>query len=506
MTKLSRREILKLAGVFSASAALSSLGTRLQNVGKTNILILLFDTMSARHLSLYGYPRETTPHLEKFAQRATVYHSHYSGGNFTTPATASLFMGMFPWKHRAQTQGGLVRRDYVDQNLFALLGDDYYKVSFAQTGWANVLMKQFAHNVEKNLPPSAFSLTGSRSFIDRFLREKTLLPFLFDDFTTHLIPDLPGNLVTGYLNTVYNLYRGSEYTDKFPEYPKGLPSIEGVNILFRLEDVFAGVFEEIKASASQPLPYFNYYHLFSPHDPYRPRVEFMDLFKDKYKPVQKPLHPLSEDLTTRSLLMQRQKYNRYIANVDREFGNLIKRLEQDGLLENTILIVTSDHGELFERGTDGHGGPLMFEDVIHIPLLIRVPGQTDRVDIHTRTSNVDLLPTLLTLAGKDVPQNVDGTLLPGFGGVEDTSRSIFSMVSARSSAFGHLHIGTFAMQNGPYKLVYYHGYEEYMDKFELYNTQEDPEELIDLFPKAPSVARTMKDELLESLAEHDLPR
>ena len=68
---------------------------------RPNILVLLFDTLSARHTSLDGYPRHTTPHLERFAERATVYHAHHASGNFTNPGTASLLTGAYPWKHRS---------------------------------------------------------------------------------------------------------------------------------------------------------------------------------------------------------------------------------------------------------------------------------------------------------------------------------------------------------------------------------------------------------------------
>ena len=95
MSVMNRREFLKasaalLAGISvgGASAFLSS--ADLQNSSKPSILIFVFDAMSARHLSLYGYERETTPNLKTFAERASVYHNHYSGGNFTTTGTASI--------------------------------------------------------------------------------------------------------------------------------------------------------------------------------------------------------------------------------------------------------------------------------------------------------------------------------------------------------------------------------------------------------------------------------
>src|SRR5919197_4136356 len=79
-----------------------------------NIIILVFDSLSARHMSLYGYPRDTTPHLSQFAEHATVYHRHYSTGNFTSPGTASLLTGLYPWTHRAFDQAGLISKKMVD--------------------------------------------------------------------------------------------------------------------------------------------------------------------------------------------------------------------------------------------------------------------------------------------------------------------------------------------------------------------------------------------------------
>src|SRR5260221_238692 len=107
MNKLSRRDFLKIAAAFSAGTALSRFpfslitGRHQPAAGAKNIIILLFDAMSARHLSLYGYERKTTPNFARLAERSTVYHAHYSAANLTSPGTATTFTGMNPWKHRA---------------------------------------------------------------------------------------------------------------------------------------------------------------------------------------------------------------------------------------------------------------------------------------------------------------------------------------------------------------------------------------------------------------------
>ena len=127
MSKITRRDFLKLASVVTGGAAISALLPRTfpsaqATGGKPNVIILLFDTMTAPHLSLYGYPRKTTPNLERFAQKATVYNSHYSGGSYTISGTASILTGLYPWHHRAINPSGPVRRELTGNNLFRAVG------------------------------------------------------------------------------------------------------------------------------------------------------------------------------------------------------------------------------------------------------------------------------------------------------------------------------------------------------------------------------------------------
>ena len=99
-SQITRRDFLKLAGVLPLSIAAPRLVNSLapvQQSGKPqNVIIVVFDAFSAYNISLYGYQRETTPNIARWAERAVVYHNHYAGGNFTTPGTASLLTGTFP--------------------------------------------------------------------------------------------------------------------------------------------------------------------------------------------------------------------------------------------------------------------------------------------------------------------------------------------------------------------------------------------------------------------------
>ena len=463
-----------------------------------NIIILLFDAMSAKNLSLYGYQRETTPNLARLAARSTVYHSHYSAANFTSPVKLGRFSrACTPGKHRAFDQGGLVKRSLIDQNRSNFLGAGYHRAAFAQNLWADILLEQFDKNIDTHSAPTSF--TASRIAYG-WVNSKTTRPWAGTRSPISSLLNLPASLVGGYLNAYESLRKMPYYRYGFPDYPKGIPNmLPFAGVAFRNEDIFAGVTNEIGALQQGSNPYFGYFHFFSPHEPYRVDKEYGKLFHDSYKPAAKPVDALSENINDATLLDKRLQYDQLIANVDGEFGKLLDFLEKQGILDDSYLVVTSDHGQLFERGEHGHSTPLLFEPVIHIPLIISAPGQTTPRDVYTPTSNIDLVPTLLGLAGREIPASVDGKLLPGFGGLPEQDRSIYSMVSYENSAFLALTKATIAMHKGNYKLIHYLGYPKHSDVDELYNLQDDPEELRILVKSDTITLSRMKEEMLADL-------
>jgi arylsulfatase A-like enzyme len=495
MPKLSRREFLKLAGM-AGTLALSRLPDRLldvQNQELPNIVIFVFDSMSARDLSLYGFKRGTTPNLEKFAEQATVYHSHHSSGNFTTPGTASLLTGTYPWTHRAFNVSGLIERNKAAHNIFKLLEGKYHRFAFSQNLLPNYFFGQFAADIETVLPSGAFSAFDH--VVGGYLRNDTDLGYrAFDNFLFQE-SESPGSLLFGIADRILR-YRW-EVRNKFDEYPRGLPIAGDDRIMFRLGEVFEGVQASIQELQAHS-PYFAYIHLWAPHSPYRPSIAFDEYFQDKYRPIKKPDHRLGDHLEYYRLNNRRQNYDEFVANVDHEFGRLMDQLKAEGTLDNTCIIVTSDHGESFERGVEGHMTKLLYEPLIHIPLLISTPSQKNRRDIYSPTNSVDLVPTLLKITGHEVPDWVEGEPLPGFGGVEDMQRSIFTLEAKTNRAHTTLTRATVAMVKGNHKMIHYRGYEE-QDTFELYDLANDYEELEDLSQDAPSFGRHMKEELFEKL-------
>ncbi len=499
MTHLSRRDFLKLAAMtpmalaFSQTIAASPLGAN-----SPNIIVLVFDALSADNLSLYGYPRKTSPNFERLAQRSTVFHSHYSAGSFTTSGTASLLTGLYPWTHRAINQEGQVAPAYAQKNIFSLFGKSYDRAGFGQNMWAELLLSEFRSNLDVHLPPAAFSVRDQVAG-NLFNNDTPVSYYTYDDFLYRL-GDNPKSLIFGLLDRALFGFRLNSISTV--DYPDSIPHSDNYKIYYRLEDVFRGLLSQIKQLEQ---PFLAYLHIWSPHAPYTPRQEFLDLFKqDGWHPPVKPKHPLGDQIQVRPMEIQRQLYDSYVANVDWEFGQFFDALNTSGVLDKTYFILTSDHGEMFERGVVGHTTPLMYDPGLHIPLLISAPGQNSRSDIYSQTNSVDVLPTLLKVAGRQVPSWAEGQLLPGFGGVEDNSRATYSVDAKLNSSFGKLSVASMGMRKNGYKLIYYQGY-RHSNSFELYNLQNDPQELTDLFNKDVSVSNAMKDELLTAFNEHSGP-
>jgi arylsulfatase A-like enzyme len=510
MSQLSRRDFLKLTA--ASATALGLAGSRsladalpAPGSGKPNVLILLFDAMSVQNLSVYGYARPTTPNLERFAQRATVYHSHFSGGNFTSPGTASMLTGLYPWHHRALSDRSLVRRDLAKRSFFHHAGSDYTRVGFSQNLWADLFLRQFNADLAEHIPSNSFSYRNLASMVSQDLPKDPLISyFAIDEFlaSSHNVFSFsyPGSALWGF----FGIPDGTIITpEQAAEYPYGMPS-NGYGV-YRHPELFAGLHSTFSRLSAQASPWFGYFHIYSPHPPYAPRKEFIGILPAIELPFKKQ-HPLaSNHASWKQILEYRNRYDEYIKDLDAEFGKLMDRLEAEGILDSTYVIITSDHGELFERGEYGHGSPLMYDAVIHIPLLVSAPGQRQHNDVYTATSNTDILPTIAHLSGNPIPTDIDGRLLPGLGGSEETDRSVFSIVSRTSSAFQPLKVGTVAMMKEQWKLIHYFGYDNFDTKFELYDLQGDPYEKRDLYSQSPAVLTQLEQELLDTLEDANRP-
>lgn len=500
LNTISRRDFLKLSGAVSTIPFCGepySFNSKIYLDGSTkpNIIVLVFDTMSANNLSLYGYPRRTSPNIERFAERAFVYHQHYSIANFTVPSTASLFTSTFPWQHKAFTLRGLVTPEILPNNIFNLIEEKYFTTSYAQNLYADMLIQQFNKNIKKYVSSDEFNYLGD--FLYTQLPGEEAISGLksFDQFMIRP-QERRGSLFLSVLYDIYYLLRyRMNSKELLTHHPIGIPHFVDAYGHFLMDDLFEGIISLVR---DKPSPLFSYIHIFPPHRPACPTEDFFGMFDDGWIPDQHEEHPLSNRKNL-DYQKNRQLYDEYIANVDFEFGKLLSYFEQSGLMDSSYIILTTDHGELFDFGYIGHTNPLLYQPLIRIPLIISCPGQNARKDIFAFTSNIDLPPTFLHFAEKPIPENYEGKVLPGIGGEEESDRILWAFEARNNSIHGPLNEVTLALIQDPYKLIYYYGYEEYKDQYELYNLREDPSENVNLFYSDPS-----SDELKQILDQQFL--
>jgi arylsulfatase A-like enzyme len=475
-SNLSRRDFLKLAALSGLSLAVPQLNGFQQKPASQNILIVVFDALSATNMSLYGYPRQTTPHLDRLAERAIVYHNHYSAGNFTTPGTASLLTGTHPWTHRAVKHNGRVVEKIVDQNLFGLF-PQHHRFAYTHNVLANTLLRQFMPALDTYLSREKLFITGKQLLASSLVKD--------EDISSLSLIRAVKQRETGFsyslfFPSLYEKYNQSKIAAYAKNFPFGLPNIN-VNDYYLLEhaiDYWGQQLGEIRQ------PYLGYLHFLPPHDPYNTRRDFVDTFaNDGYQPQKKPNHIFSRSKTQAELNQYRTAYDEFILYADTEFARFFKMLEVNGTLDNTWLILTSDHGELFERGVLGHKTPLMHQPILKIPLMVFEPGRLTRKDIFTNTSSVDVLPTLLNLTGQNSPAWVEGQVLPPFNPrISRDRRPIFAL-DAKDPKGGPINKGTAVAVKDDLKLMHYFGYPELgtAGEFsEFYNLADDPFELEDL--------------------------
>jgi arylsulfatase A-like enzyme len=507
--QISRRRFFKLLSLLpltllfnQRSRPIEEANSLSQNQRAPNVLILVFDTLSAKHISLYGYNRETTPHLARFAQKATVYHRHYASGNFTTPGTASLLTGTYPWLHRAFNHGARVAEDYKHRNLFRVFaGDTYNRIAYTDNFWVDFFLGQFRENLDVHMQPEELCILDGH-LLGRLFSNDSYVAFRSFEELLLTRSKFPGSLFLSEVDKVGIRTLGRILTREYADlYPMGVPS--GGKRYFLLEHAIDGIKDVVGGSQQ---PFLGYFHLLPPHEPYLTRREFIGLFDDGWVPVAKKPHFFSEGVPDNDLNQLRRQYDEYIAYTDAEFGRLFGLMTQADKLDNTYVVVTSDHGELFERGVWEHNTPLLYEALIHVPLLISKPKQQQREDVYTPTSCVDLLPTLLHATDQAIPDWCEGEVLPTFGDREGSGgQSIFSVEAKINPQHAPLTTGTVALIKDQYKLIYYFGYDGYESEYELYDVVNDPEELEDLYLPGEPTAASLQSELEEKLRTVNQP-
>lgn len=257
----------------------------------------------------------------------------------------------------------------------------------------------------------------------------------------------------------------------------------------------------LRAPASRETPFFAWYHHRAVHLPYRPQPQYEELFGRV--PSTPGLDQIRQfavipaEMQSFSPEEQRYTVDLYDATVryfDDFIGELADLLESTGLAEQTIVVITADHGEeLFEHGLVGHASTTqhaqMYDETLAIPLIIKVPGRAVTAP-RCQVSQVDVMPTVLSLVGLPVPDGVEG---------RDLSATLHGAVCAERPVFAESIRGGFqardesaasfawAVRTPDWKLIV-HRHVDNSDERELYHLATDPAEHEDVFAQEQATA------------------
>ena len=354
---------------------------------KSNMLLITFDALSAEDMSLYGYKLPTTPNLDAFARKATVFTNFYSACTFTTPSVATMLTGAYPSESHVYQLQGHVRGEFAGKSFpLAMRSAGYATGAFV----SNLNAYDLAENLENGydvLPEPVFQEGGLQDLWDATtpLHQDSGIGSRLDEYTDltkvwNDIARLPPDL--------YHRFRA-------------VSSFEHAREIF----------------AKLPDGFFLWVHVMTPHAPYLPdsadRRRFLpddqpQTFEDdsvgRWKPHYEPDQQSEVD-------RHRLLYDEFVATADRAFGGFMSELENSGKMRDTTVIVSADHGESFEGGIYRHETPYLTRPVIHVPLIIRTPGQQDRRTVTVTADQTTLAPTILELAGVQKPDWMPGQSL-----------------------------------------------------------------------------------------------
>lgn len=438
-----------------------------------NIIIITFDALAASHTSLHGYFRQTTPNLTKLGQESYVFDNMYSSCNWTLPSLTSLMTGKYPANHRVNEYISYLRDEISKQNLPFLLKKLGYETALV---WGNELASPFRTNlkgIDKILP----GLSTERYLI-------YLLGLGANPWLDMMINDSLGYQIRTDLRNAM------------------IPS-RTADVLGQLKQASFAQATELLADLREP--FFLWVHVFPPHGPYLPGRGFLySILKEKvfdsveayatsYVPAS---YPPEYQTQVNQLLM---RYDEYIGYVDHEFGEFLSFLREKGLLDSSVLVVSSDHGQMFERGWFSHGGPYLYQPLINVPLIMHLPGQTRGQRLGANVNHVDIPPTILDLLGQTPPDWMDGrSFKQALTDNNFNTGAKFSMELGFTNTPSGIKTRSIAAIKGNYKLIKYLDWQ----RSELYNLKDDPREQNNLIASKPENLSTLQKEIDHILAKY----
>ncbi len=397
-----------------------------------NVLLLLIDTLRADHLGAYGYHRDTSPVLDQLAAEGVLFEDVTSAAPTTFPSINSLFTSRTP--------------------------DLFYRTSVQDFG------------IPEEITTLAEALRAAG------LRTAAISP-------SPVVRQAPSffNPSGGFGQGFDSFDESCGYKERHvPPYTTPCVNEKALEIL-----------DELTAEGN---PFFFYVHYLDPHDPYVPPEEDRVFSSDYESPLQfineGRTYPLTRalfgtdepvELTERDIQHMVDLYDDEIRGVDAAIGELLARLEELGALEDTLVVVVSDHGESFlEHPTAWQHGRSVYQSELHVPLMFRWPQGLPAGQRRTEAvCSIDVMPSILDLMGLAPVEGMAGAPLlgPDMAAPRESNEVCFAAGRANWKA---QNANLLALRQGRAKIIYDRG----QDAYEIYNLASDAEEKNNLAPES----------------------
>jgi arylsulfatase A-like enzyme len=440
MRSLSRR-IVRAATAFALVLPMASCGTLVRDP-RPSIVMIVIDTLRADYLGSYGFEGPISPHIDRLASESVVFESCWSQAPWTTPSVASMMTSQWPDLYGVLLPRG-APRDH----------------------------SQWRRQWNPAVPASATTLAESLRASGYRTAAFVANPFLID---------------------------GLGFSQGFDVFDARRARAADRSAQRLLEDSASWLGEAMDGGS----PYFLYLHLMDVHGPYTAHPRHVVAVEDspglgadhtlsnaEYDRIQPYLRKprWARQPGSRSVRQWRARYAAGIHAADHQLGELFERLRSHPRWSNTVVVVTSDHGEeLFDHGGWDHGFSL-YQHQLHVPLILRNPTDSQPARrVTSRVGLVDLMPTLLALAGQDAQTGLAGRDL--FGPRSSAPRPLFASCNKDRPDEATVVVG-------PFKLIT----DLEAGSRRLFNLAQDPHEIVDLSTTA--VAETAElQSVLETVA------
>ena len=343
-----------------------------------NIILIVLDTVRADHLSCYGYHRKTTPFLDKLAAESVLYENCYSPSSWTLPSHASIFTGTYLSKHNVGDSGDTLDNRYqtmagfLKEKGYDTFGSCYIPWVSGVTG----LDRGFDHFITK---------TKKNQIVKLIRKLKKTKPQTSD-------------------SEKENSNKNEKLRDTRWIVSTTKSKSHWMKTLFK-DDGAAYANNEARKwiDSRNGKPFFMFLNYCEAHTIYHPPLGYRRKFLEKSS---KPFWTINQDhrefmyndlkMSEEDFDILQSLYDGEIAYLDSKVKELYNYLKRKNLLDNTIFIVTSDHGEQFgEKGFMGHARNL-YDSLIKVPLIVKYPGDLSGRDRKKGlVQSVDLFPTIM---------------------------------------------------------------------------------------------------------------